>query len=728
MKRFGQLLVTSVIAFPSLTSVSAAQQFGPPQVERSGFQYVALFVGNYVSQLEVELLDIGDPRGDLYIRRGAKPTLTEFDALSTTPGTTDEKLVLGPGGDAPVATDVWWIGVHGPLSLVWDFKATNVPLPSDVEGLGAMPYEGGRGEPDGVAFRVWAPFADQVHLTGDFNGWSSANAPMASEGNGYWSAEVRNAGPGTQYQYVITNGGTKYWRADARAKAMTNSVGNSIVFDPGEYEWSETPYGTPTWNDLVLYEMHVGTFNDEPDGPVGTFETAIERLDDVAALGANGILLMPVFEFGGDYSWGYNPAHIWSVETAYGGGEWLQRFVDEAHQRGIAVLLDVVHNHWGPSDLGVWQYDGWFESGVHTDGSPTSWGGIYFYNSNLAETEWGDTRPDFGRPEVRQYIRDNTLYWLEDFRVDGFRFDSVSNIDVGAGAGWSLLQWINDEVNATQPWKLVVAEDLKNNPWVTKPTWEGGAGFDTQWDAQFVHPIRGAVETPNDDDRNMWSVRDAITANYNGQAFQRVIYTESHDEVANGRARVPEDIWPGNADSWYSKKRSTLAGAMVMTAPGIPMIFQGQELLEDEYFQDTDPLDWSKATTFAGIRSLYTDLIRLRRDWYDNTAGLKGPNVNVHHVNDWDKVIAFHRWDQGGPGDDVVVLANYRDKAWNGYRIGVPAPGTWRVRFNSDWNGYDPSFGNHPTFDVEADAIGWDGMPYSINLSFGPYTCVILSQ
>ncbi|MEO0649788.1 MAG: alpha-amylase family glycosyl hydrolase [Planctomycetota bacterium] len=727
MTRLGASFVLAMLALccapPAAHSqqVSPAGQVGPARSFATGFQYIGIFVGGYVSQLELALIDIGQSGGDLYIRRGQKPTLKHYDARSVTPGTTNETIVLGPEGDTGIETGAWWIGIHGPPDLEFEVQTTNVPIASDVPGLGSIPYPATRTEPAGVAFRVWAPFADQVHLAGDFNGYSEFSAPMASEGNGYWSLNVRDAGVGTQYEYVVRNDGQVLKRPDPRAKQLTNSVGNSIVFDAGQFEWSDVPYGTPFWNDLVLYEMHIGTFNDAPGGPVGTFDTAIERLDQIAELGVNALLVMPVNEFGGDYSWGYNPAHIFSVESAYGGPQAFQRFVDAAHQRGLAVLLDVVHNHWGPSDLGVWQFDGWFES---SDGK--DWGGIYFYNSPLAVTQWGDTRPDYGRPEVRQFIRDSVMYFIEEFRLDGFRFDSTSNIDVDQG--WSLMQWINDEIDATQPWKINIAEDLQNNAFITKATAEGGAGFDSQWDAQFVHPIRGTLITPNDDDRSMWVVRDALAANYNGQPYQRVIYTESHDEVANGSARVPEEIWPGNAASWYSKKRSTLGGALVLTAPGIPMLFQGQELLEDEFFQDTDPLDWNKASTFAGIRQLYGDLIKLRRDWYDNTAGLKGPNLNVHHVNDGDKVVAFHRWDQGGPGDDVVVLANFRDRSWGSYRIGVPRDGLWRVRFNSDWSGYDPAFGNHPADDVTADSIPWDGMPYSIDLSFGPYTCVILSQ
>src|SRR5262249_21896930 len=141
---------------------------------------------------------------------------------------------------------------------------------------------------------------------------------------------------------------------------------------------------------------------------------------------------------------------------------------------------------------------------------------------------------------------------------------------------------------------------------------------------------------------------------------------------------------------------------LVLTAPGIPMLFMGQELLEWGAWSDARQLDWAKAERFAGIRMLYRDLIRLRRNWFDTTRGLKGHNVDVHHVNDRDKVIAFHRWDRGGPGDDVVVIANLANRAYEAYRIGLPRAGRWRVRFNGDWRGYSSAFAGHASDDVAA--------------------------
>jgi 1,4-alpha-glucan branching enzyme len=188
-------------------------------------------------------------------------------------------------------------------------------------------------------------------------------------------------------------------------------------------------------------------------------------------------------------------------------------------------------------------------------------------------------------------------------------------------------------------------------------------------------------------------------------------------------------IWPGNAGSYFSKKRSTLGAALVFTSPGIPMIFMGQEFLESGYFHnDPQELDWTKTTTYSGIVNLYRDLIHLRRNWYNNTRGLRGQHVNVHHTNNSAKVLAFHRWDQGGNGDDVVVVLNFANQGYASYTIGFPRGGQWRVRFNSDWNGYSSDFGNWFSYDTEADGGPCDGMPFSGNVGLGPYSAIILSQ
>lgn len=599
--------------------------------------------------------------------------------------------------------------------------ATNA-LPSPHLGMGARPFDGG------VSFRVWAPNAGQVFVAGNFNDWGAKANPLAREEHGYWSGDIPNARVGDEYRYLIHNGDQQLWRIDPYAREVTSSVGNAIVTDPS-FDWAEDAYTLPPWNELVIYELHIGTFRTQPGNRPGTFHSAIEQIPHLRDLGINCVEVMPFFEFPGGHSWGYNPAHPFAIESEYGGPQAFQEFVRACHAHGIGILVDVVYNHLGPGDLDLWRFDGWSEN----DG-----GGIYFYNDWRAETPWGATRPDFGRGEVRQFLRDNAVMWFEEYHVDGLRWDAtayIRNVHGNEGSpatdlaeGWGLMQWINEEISARYPNALNIAEDLRDNTFLVKEQSAGGAGFGAQWDGNFVHPIRAAVITNDDAFRDLNSVRDALLSRYNGDAFHRVIYTESHDEVANGRARIPEEIWPGNVESWFSKKRSTLAAALLLTAPGIPMLFQGQEFLEDRWFHDEDPLDWSRVETLGGILAIYRDLIHLRRNLRGTTRGLTGQQVAVYHLHPEEKVIAFHRWDQGGPCDSVVVVANLANRALGDYRIGLPAGGSWQVRFNSDWQGYDEGFGAVATDPVNAEAGEFDGLPFSGPIAVGPYSVVILSQ
>lgn len=587
-------------------------------------------------------------------------------------------------------------------------------------GMGAVPHE------KGVTFRVWAPFAEKLFVMGTFNEWSETAVPLQPEGDGYWAVDVPKAKPGDQYKYLIHNGEHKLARLDPYARQVTSSVGNSVVHNP-DFDWGDSDaFAIPAWNELVIYEMHVGTFNDIADDAPGTFQSARKKLGYLRDLGINVVQIMPPMEFPGGISWGYNASLPFAIETDYGGPQAFKAFVKAAHAHGIAVILDVVYNHLGPSDLDLWQFDGWSENGG---------GGIYFYNDDRADTPWGDTRPDYGRPEVRQYLRDNAMMWLQEYHVDGLRWDATAfirdvhgNDQSPAGQlpeGWRFMQWVNEEIQASSPNKLTIAEDLRGNEWLVKSTGAGGAGFGSQWDSNFVHPIRGAIVTNDDRFRDLNAVGDALKFRYNGDGFKRVIYTESHDEVANGKARVPEEIWPGNSESWFSKKRSTLGAACVFTAPGIPMIFQGQEFLEDKWFDDTDPLDWDRAKELKGIVQLYADLIHLRRNSGGVTAGLMGQHIDTFHVDHENKLLAFHRWNEGGPGDSVVVVLNFANQTRQEYTLAFPAAGEWHLRFDSHFAGYDESFEGQVSGDATAVATeaGIGGQ-----IAIAPYSALIYSQ
>ncbi|TWU02007.1 alpha-amylase family glycosyl hydrolase [Neorhodopirellula pilleata] len=588
-----------------------------------------------------------------------------------------------------------------------------------VEGMGAIPLD------RGVAFRVWAPHANHVAVVGDFNGWNSDDHSLQREDNGCWFSIVENARPGDHYKYEVRYGDKKFQRIDPRAREVTNSVGNGVVHDPN-FEWQGDHFTMPPWNELVIYEAHIGTFFRSNKDSVGTFEDFTKKFEHLQKLGVNALQIMPIAEFAGDYSWGYNPAHPFAIESAYGGPVGFKHFVREAHQAGFAIILDVVYNHFGPSDLDLWQFDGWSENDK---------GGIYFYNDHRSSTPWGDTRPDYGRGEVRAYIRDNAMMWLEDYHVDGLRYDMtlyIRSIDASGTQdipeGWSLTQWINGEIHAFKPSAITIAEDLQNNAYLTKSNDEGGAGFATQWDARFVHPIRDVITQSDDRHRDMNQVCNALRHRYNGDAFQRIVYTESHDEVANGKSRVPSEVDESEPDNWYAQKRATIGLALTLTAPGIPMLFQGQEFLEDGWFQDAESLDWDKSDEHAGIVKLTSRLIRLRLNRDGNTRGLTGQHIDIHHVNQSNKVIAFIRRRDGGLGDETVVVINFANQHYGQYEFGLPSPGTWRRRFSSDRKIFSDDFGGNASGDIESIDQAYDGHPYRGRVEIPPYTALIYSQ
>ncbi len=554
----------------------------------------------------------------------------------------------------------------------------------------------------GVTFRVWAPFAKAVSITGVFNNWSKT--PMQSENDGYWYIDYDGAEAGQEYKFVIDTDHGELRKNDPRALHMTLATGSSVIVDTN-FNWTDEKFISPPVNQQVLYEIYVGTFNRVDAASPGTFKTIIEKLDYLADLGVNMIELMPITVSAEDQTWGpYTTTYLYAIETLFGSRHDFMELVNAAHQKGIGVILDVVYNHMGPGGLDMWQFDGWSQDGK---------GGIYFYNDWRGHTPWGDTRLDYGRKEVRQLILDNVKMWLHDCHVDGLRVDSTifirnvegHNDDPGKDIpeAWWLLQDINKLAHKIKPGALMIAEDSSGNNYITKPANEGGAGFISQWQVTFPGVLRQALGALNDKDRNIVAVCDLIKHNYNCDAFQSVIYSDSHDSDSNGAQRLSQDLSPGKGDSIYARKSAILAAAIVLTTPGIPMLFQGQEFIQDGYFNCWQPLEWERAEKFGGIVLAHKHLIALRKNQYGNSAGLAGHNINILHLNDADKVLAYHRWDKGGPKDDVMIIINFSSKLFKNYDLSFPRNGKWHVHFNSAWKGYSQDFKNVDIADVNVE-------------------------
>ena len=612
--------------------------------------------------------------------------------------------------------------------------------------IGSIPYPAG-GPYQGTAFRVWAPHADAVNVAGDFNGWSPTATPLSKESNGFWCKDVAQATVGQQYLYVIHSPGfnTVSPRDPNSREVTAANNGKSIIYDPTVFTWHDQNFIRPPLNKLAIYEMDIIAFNATLTTP-GTFQSAIEKLDQISSLGFNAVELLPVTQFNGVYGNPYGPTDQFAIDRHYGGPDGFKFFVDACHQRRLSVIVDIVHNHWGPFQLATFQFDGW-----HTSDSP---GGSYFYDAvkgtgDRYDSPWGP-RPDYSNPVVNYYISSQIAMWFEEYHADGLRWDSVSNIynawGGGVGSdphtgkpgvflpdGISLLRKANASVAKNWPGAFNIAEDLSLNPrmaLVTRPASGGGLGFDSQWNATLAYFLR--KDFPSGKPINQSDVISGMTSTFNNVYLESVAYVESHNELTKANSRLYQLVDPQDPTSRVARKKASLAAAILFTSPEIPMIFQGDEFLDLSWLDNKTPLDWNNAETWAGILSLYEDLVHLRTNAGGASAGLADSDLNIYQQDKTNDVLVYDRYDQADPGaDDVIVVANLSGTVFSGnpYQIGLPYGGTWQVLFNSDSTAYSDDFGNvGPGGTVTAVDIPYAGQPYSATVPIGDYSVLVLGR
>jgi 1,4-alpha-glucan branching enzyme len=550
-------------------------------------------------------------------------------------------------------------------------SALDVPVGASVKGKGAGRI---------VTFRVWAPHASSVAVSGEFNGWKKTKLKKEPTRPGYWVATSRRARPGDAYQYIIDG----HKRRDPRARAVNAKDNVGYIVDPDKAPWGPVnTWKMPPKNDLVMYEMHVGTFADGVPGKRSPFRKAIKRLPYLKALGINCIQLMPVNEFTGERSWGYNPGDPFAIESSYGGVEDFKRFIHSCHTNGIAVMLDVVHNHYGPEEVALWEFD---------PAAPDNPHGIYFYSDEeRAMTEWGP-RPDYSRREVRDFIVDSIQMFIQEYRLDGFRWDSVHNIryyQSGASSnadGDRTLSAANDWMKKHAPDALRVAEDHAFDG--------GGVGFDAQWNSAFQSTLANLVRGP-DNQRDIPLFASELEQM---DGFNWVNFAECHDSAGdlNQHHRLPTYIDPANPDSFRARALSLLANGIVMTVPGYPMMLQGFEMHDTDDFSDNTPIPWARAQqTHKGIVRATADLIHLRRNTKGFTPGLQGDALSVLHADNQAKVIAYSRHNRNEAKDrGTVVVLNLSGTPLKDYGVRFPSAGTWFCHFNSSAGKYAKDFDN----------------------------------
>jgi 1,4-alpha-glucan branching enzyme len=618
------------------------------------------------------------------------------------------------------------------------------PLP---DAMGCVLHDGG------CTFRVFSIFATAVSVRiFDAQGGSHTVTLARDHATGFgtdvWSAFLPGIAEGTHYRYVVDFPGGPADRVDPYARSVVfphftpanqdDSDARSVVTDR-RFDFGAA-FNAPGWRELVIYQLHIGTFFDGAAGGANPIDDLIRQVPYLRDLGVNAVQFLPFVEFSASLSLGYDPVLPFALERDYGTPQDFKRLVRALHDAGIALLIDVVYNHL---DVSISNGPALPYSLFRYDGSSDNPCGIFFYGGEEMNTPFGGPRPDYGREAVRTFLSDNAAMWLDEYQVDGLRFDSTGCIrkrqgpcgdhccgrDIGVerNLGWEVMQSINDKVDRATPWKLVIAEDLDGNAAITTETSRGGAGFDAQWDTGVQDALVAALTQPVDANVDVGRVAAALQSSFEGDLFKRLIYLESHDQAKS--QRFNSRVAPGDAENWFARKKSLLGLAVTLTTPGIPMFFQGAELLDGRRWSPDGPptnMDFGRRARFSRHFQFYADMVRLRR----GARGLAGAGINVFSANGSTKVMAYHRWNQGSGSDDLVVVANFSTIGYPSYTIGFPFPGTWRVLLNSDANVYSDAsdFGSINSFDTVAGPGGYDGMPFSGKVGIGPYSLIVLGR
>jgi 1,4-alpha-glucan branching enzyme len=570
----------------------------------------------------------------------------------------------------------------------------------------------------GATFRCWAPHAKSVHVVGDFNHQGRNEASLLTrDAQGHWRGFIPGVKDRQRYMFYVVGEGSEGLKRDPYARELESPFPSQCIIRHPDFPWHECGYVTPRFHEYVIYQLHVGTFF-TPNLPRkgGTFLDVARKLPYLADLGVNALQLMPIQEFQTSFSLGYNGTDYFSPEMDFavsdadlapyvaavnrlleekglrpyqvkelrGEMNQLKALIDLAHVYGLAVLLDVVYNHAG-GDFGDQSL--YFFDRQHPAGGQRN--SLYFTDTGHA----GGLVFDFAKPEVRDFLIQNAKFFLTEYRVDGFRYDQVSVIDHdGAPEGWRFCQDLTSTVHAQRPETVHHAEYWDVNPFIVAPP-PVGAGFDTTLTDGLRIAIRdviGNASAPDERPLNMTGLAKSLWPEGFHEPWRFVQGPENHDIVYRGREqRIARLGDPDHPRSWFARSRARVATGLSLTAPGIPMLFMGQEFLEDKQWADDFVTHRELLLHWAGLEQgdrqmidhlrFTRELLQVRR----RLPALRGQGFRAAHVHDQNRVLTFHRWVEG-QGHDLLVVVHLADFTRVGYRLGFPAGGDWREVFNSD--------------------------------------------
>ena len=546
---------------------------------------------------------------------------------------------------------------------------------------------------DYCVFRVWAPNASDVYVTGDFNNWEKyIHKAYRITNGGIYECIVQGVKEFDSYKYIIvTDDGSEIFKADPYAYHSETRPGTaSRVYDINGFKWTDekwmedrhAPYNEP----VSIYEIHLGSWRRYGDGNTFSYDKiADELIPYVKEMGFTHIELMPVSEYPYDKSWGYQVTGYYAPTSRYGTPKDFMKFIDRCHSEGIGVILDWVPAHFPKDSHGLYEFDG---------------GYCYEYSDPLKREhpDWGTRIFDYGKNEVKCFLISNACYWLDKYHIDGLRVDAVASmlyLDYGKKSGeWrpnkyggngnieakEFLQSLNTRVFSAFRGIMMIAEESTAWPMITYPVADGGLGFNYKWNMGWMND---SLVYMKQDPFFRKGVHNNLTFSLTYAFSENFILPLSHDEVVHGKASLVSKM-PGEYEDKFANLRAYLG--YMYAHPGKKLLFMGAELGQFIEWNEEQELDWNLLEFDAHsnhkkfvedlnqIYKKYSPLWELDTTWDGfDWAALDDDNNNI---------ISFFRKDKNG--NSILAVSNFSSVSQDNYKIGVPAKGTYEEIFSTD--------------------------------------------